>query len=71
MSFRLTDKRNKKQQNMKRILVTMMAGLVLAASVPVVAQKHRHTPVATVKVNSQTDDNGEIITSCDKYSYQK
>lgn len=43
---------------MKRILVTMMAGLVLAASVPVMAQKHRHTPVTTVKVNSQTDDNG-------------
>ena len=41
---------------MKRILVTMMAGLVLAASVPVMA--HRHTPVTTVKVNSQTDDNG-------------
>lgn len=36
----------------------MMAGLVLAASVPVMAQKHRHTPVTTVKVNSQTDDNG-------------
>ena len=31
---------------------------MLATSVPVMAQKHRHTPVATVKVNSQTDDNG-------------
>lgn len=43
---------------MKKILITIIAGLVISASMPTMAQHHRHTPVASMKINSQTDNNG-------------
>lgn len=43
---------------MKRIIVALMTGLVLSASIPSVAQKHRHTPMTSVSVSSETDKTG-------------
>lgn len=43
---------------MKKILVAIMAGLILSAAIPTMAQRHRHTPLASVKVNTQTDKDG-------------
>ena len=43
---------------MKKILVAIMAGLVISAAMPTMAQRHRNTPLASVKVNTQTDKDG-------------
>lgn len=48
---------------MKRILVALMAGLVISAAMPTMAQHHRHTPMATVKVDSKTDKDGNTKSS--------
>ena len=48
---------------MKKILVAIMAGLVISAAMPTMAQRHRHTPMATVKVDSKTDKDGNTKSS--------
>ena len=48
---------------MKKILVAIMAGLVISAAMPTMAQRHRHTPMATVKVDSKNDKDGNTKNS--------
>lgn len=48
---------------MKKILVAIMAGLVISAAMPTMAQRHRHTPMATVKVDSKADKDGNTKSS--------
>ena len=43
---------------MKKILIAIIAGFFISASMPTIAQHHRHTPVASMKINSHTDNDG-------------
>ncbi len=54
---------------MKRIIVALMAGLVMSAAIPSVAQKHRRTPMASVSVSSSTDKAGNTKNTAEIVAY--
>lgn len=43
---------------MKKIFVALMAGLIISAAMPTMAQHHRHTPQASVKIETKADKDG-------------
>jgi len=53
--MRLTDKETKNDKDMKKILATLVAGLLIASALPTTAQRHRHTPYASAKTAQQAD----------------
>ena len=48
---------------MKKSFIALMAGLLLSATLPTMAQHHRHTPNASVMMNQKTDKNGNTRSS--------
>lgn len=48
---------------MKKILIALTAGLILSATLPAMAQRHRHTPQASITVNTKSDKNGNTQKS--------
>lgn len=43
---------------MKKIFLVIVAGLIISAATPTMAQHHRHTPNASMKMSTQTDKDG-------------
>ncbi len=50
---------------MKSLIVALMAGLVMSASIPSMAQKHRHAPMASVSVSSSKDKAGNTKSTAE------